>query len=428
MISIKRDVYLFLFGLLFLLVTAYSIMVSQSYYLGLEESAKYEMLYEMRAVEKYYQEKGTLPDTEGRTFQVFSSLDVMPTHFRKSFDWQAFEPGEIYEHYLVSKGNSNAHYLYASTQQVENKDNRLYFVTTYDKSLYYQLLESDIPESYTQFNQALLISGALLLAVFIMVRWLVYRLTQPVFRLAKWSATIDTQTPPSQQKLRYQELIGLADTLTQSIERERESIAREETFLKTASHELRTPIATISASNELIARGTEHLSPSQKRATNRINRATANMNNLITALLWLSRKEQLPVQESNVRLKDLVAELVENNRYLIERKAVEVEVHCESAKVIKLPLELTQITLTNLIRNAFQHCVDGQITIRVVEDGILISNPTTEQNEESSPTGFGIGLTLVEKVCHLQNWSLRFERSSSTYATELMFDSPPLTK
>ncbi|GAL30657.1 probable two-component sensor [Vibrio variabilis] len=303
MISIKRDVYLFLFGLLFLLVTAYSIMVSQSYYLGLEESAKYEMLYEMRAVEKYYQERGTLPDTEGRTFQVFSSLDSMPTYFRKSFDWQAFEPDEIYEHYLVAKDNSNAHYLYASMLEENANGNMLYFVTTYDESLYYQLVESDIPESYTQFNQALLISGALLLAVFVMVRWLVYRLTQPVLRLAKWSSTIDTQAPPSQQKLRYQELIGLADTLAQSIERERESIAREETFLKTASHELRTPIATISASNELIERGKERLSPSQKRATDRINRATANMNNLITALLWLSRKEQLPIQASKVDLK-----------------------------------------------------------------------------------------------------------------------------
>lgn len=424
MISIKRDVYLFLFGLLFLLVTAYSIMVSQSYYLGLEESAKYEMLYEMRAVEKYYQEKGTLPDTKGRTFQAFSSLDSMPTHFRKSFDWQAFESGEIYEHYLVAKGNSNAHYLYASMQEEEANGNMLYFVTTYDESLYYQLLESDIPESYTQFNQALLISGALLLAVFIMVRWLVYRLTQPVFRLAKWSSTIDTQAPPSQQKLRYQELIGLADTLTQSIERERESIAREETFLKTASHELRTPIATISASNELIERGKEHLSPSQKRATNRINRATANMNNLITALLWLSRKEQLPVQESEIRLRDLVNELVENNRYLIERKAVEVEFQCESARTVKLPFELTQITLTNLVRNAFQHCAEGRITIRVFKDGVLISNPATEQNEESSPTGFGIGLTLVEKICHQQNWSLGFERSSSMYVTELMFGKP----
>lgn len=421
MISIKRDVYLFLFGLLFLLVTAYSIMVSQSYYLGLEESAKYEMLYEMRAVEKYYQEKGTLPNTKGRTFQVFSSLDSMPTHFRQSFDWQTFEPGEIYDHYLVAKDNSNAHYLYASTREAKANGNLLYFVTTYDESLYYQLLESDTPESYTQFNQALLISGALLLAVFVMVRWLIFRLTQPVFRLAKWSSTLNTQEPPPQQKLRYQELIGLADTLTHSIERERESIAREETFLKTASHELRTPIATISASNELIERGAEHLSPSQKRATNRINRATSNMNNLITALLWLSRKEQLPIQESKVDLKILVNELVENNRYLLERKAVEVEIHGDSTDEIELPLELTQITLTNLVRNAFQHCADGQITIRVFKDSVLISNPTTEHDEESSSSGFGIGLTLVEKICYQQDWSLHFERSNSTYVTELMF-------
>lgn len=421
MISIKRDVYLFLFGLLFLLITAYSIMVNQSYYLGLEESAKYEMLYEMRAVEKYYQEKGALPDTEGRTFQVFSSIDAMPTHFRKSFDWHAFEPGEIYEHYLIANDKSNAHYLYASTQKAKANGNKLYFVTTYDESLYYQLLESDIPESYTQFNQALLISGALLLAVFVMVRWLIFRLTQPVFRLAKWSSTFNTQTPPSQQKLRYQELIELADTLTKSIERERASIAREETFLKTASHELRTPIATISASNELIERGKEHLSPSQKRATNRINRATANMNNLITALLWLSRREQLPIQESKIDLKILVNELVENNRYLVERKAVEVEIQGNSTDEIELPLELTQITLTNLVRNAFQHCTDGQITIRVFKDGVLISNPATEQDEESSLTGFGIGLVLVEKICHQQGWSLHFAHSNSTYVTELIF-------
>lgn len=98
-VSIKRDIYLYLFGIVVLLTAIYSLMVSQSYHIGLNESAKYGFLYELEVAEQQYIETGQLPDYQNPTFQAFLSYSELPVKFQQTFDWKAFDNDAIYEHY-----------------------------------------------------------------------------------------------------------------------------------------------------------------------------------------------------------------------------------------------------------------------------------------------------------------------------------------
>ncbi len=93
----QRDIYLYLFGIV-LLTAIYSLMVSQSYHIGLNESAKYGFLYELEVAEQRYIETGALPDYQNPTFQAFLSYSSAES-ISTVFDWNTFDNSAIYEYY-----------------------------------------------------------------------------------------------------------------------------------------------------------------------------------------------------------------------------------------------------------------------------------------------------------------------------------------
>ena len=92
-------------------------MVSQSYHIGINESAKYGFLYELKAAEQHYLTTGEAPRSDNPTFQVFLEPSQIPAKFQQAFSWQDFQADEIYEAYINSTSNSYqgyGKYLYAA--------------------------------------------------------------------------------------------------------------------------------------------------------------------------------------------------------------------------------------------------------------------------------------------------------------------------
>ena len=100
----------------------------------------------------------------------------------------------------------------------------------------------------------------------------------------------------------------------------------EQRFLQHASHELRTPLSVISGNLELLDKLAERRRrcEAEREAFDRLNRAVTNMRQLTETLLWLSRASEKPPVAEPVELHALMHALVEENRYLLDAKPVEI--------------------------------------------------------------------------------------------------------
>jgi signal transduction histidine kinase len=72
------------------------------------------------------------------------------------------------------------------------------------------------------------------------------------------------------------------------------------------------------------------------------------------------------------------------------------------------------IAVNNLVRNAFEHTLDGQgpITIRIKEHELFVTNQVRSDADEpyaptevSSSHGYGLGLGIVQRLCERNGWS-----------------------
>ena len=421
-VSIKRDIYLYLFGIVVLLTAIYSLMVSQSYHIGLNESAKYGFLYELEVAEQQYIETGQLPDYQNPTFQAFLSYSELPVKFQQTFDWKAFDNDAIYEHYEQSPNNDSGQYLYAAKHQISGKDEALYIISEYDEAIYLNLFELNPPDSVNQINNAFIAIGALLLLVFLIIRLLIHRVTKPIITLSKWSESLDINNTQGLTQFRYKEIDQLASQLVKSVQGERQANERESFFLRAASHELRTPIATISASGDMLVRLSETIPNSGQRAVARIQRSATNMKALVTTLLWMSRNSEMETNYEQINLALLLNNIIESQRYLLKNK--EVEIHTKVGQgEHSLPRELTEVVITNLVRNAFQHGGNGDICITLTEHQFEVANRLEDEsltNDSDQQTSFGIGLELIDRVCQNQGWQFTHETHNNEFNVKVI--------
>jgi signal transduction histidine kinase len=242
--------------------------------------------------------------------------------------------------------------------------------------------------------------------------------------------------PTDLSTLFYNDEVGvLARALEQSMQRVEAFVDREQRFTRNASHELRTPVAVIKGAVELLRKNLDKPAAAVLRPLNRIDRSVANMENIIEALLWLSREGAPINQPASFAVLPVVRETIEQNRKLIAEKAVDINLVANADPVLKVPLPLFQIALSNLIRNAGDHTTNGTINIYVHNDRVVVSDTgegiaQNDLNAVMQPhvsgdgsKGFGLGLTIVKRLCERLNWQFHIQSEINIGTTaELVFN------
>jgi len=223
-------------------------------------------------------------------------------------------------------------------------------------------------------------------------------------------------------------------------------------FVSLASHQLRTPVATVKWYTDMLLSGDiGELSAKQKDYIDRVYKVNENMIDLVDTLLNVSRIEIGTVQPD---LKPTNAiELAEN--VLIELSALIGEKHInivkqynDNLKNIESDPKLLRMVIQNLITNAVKYTPEGGTVTITLRDSfgdraIMVSDtgvgiPESQQdkvftklfrayNVRALPgsQGTGLGLYLVKSVMEAMGGSIEFvsqENQGSTFFVELPLD------
>jgi len=264
------------------------------------------------------------------------------------------------------------------------------------------------------------------LLISLLVWWLWRRMTQPVTELGAWARSLnETSLQQEIPDFRYRDLNEFAAIVRNSLVSVRDALDREQTFLRHASHELRTPISVIRNNIQLIStlkqRSAEtETNPKELAAIERIDRASLTMKHLTETLLWLGREDHEDLPQTDVQLDQLLESLAEELKYLLQGKDVELEVTTE-AHTSTLPEAAARIVFGNLIRNAFQHTWAGKVEIRQTGDLVTVVNTleSPDGDESVADLGFGLGLALTEKLCEQLGWKFDQQQTATHWYSEV---------
>lgn len=246
--------------------------------------------------------------------------------------------------------------------------------------------------------------------------------------------------------------VDVTERVTAEIEL-REANKKKDEFLAMLAHELRNPLAPISAAAEML-RLTAAEDPRVKKASEVITRQVKHMTSLVDDLLDVSRVTRGLVRLENeyVDVKSAVSSAVEQARPLIEARRHNLTIKSDSAHAsIKGDRTRLAQVIVNLLNNAAKYTpqggeidltirvVDAQVEIRIKDNGIGMEDTLVphvfelftqaERTSDRVQGGLGIGLSLVHTLVSLQGGTVTATSEGaghgSTFVVTLPVSAPP---
>lgn len=212
------------------------------------------------------------------------------------------------------------------------------------------------------------------------------------------------------------EIGQLASALDDYRHRLGKGISRERDFLSDCSHELRTPIATIKSALDLLDQTAEPTA--RERISGRIGRSAQRMERLVQTFLLLARDRKPPASAGALDAGKLIRHVAAEIRSLHPDHSMEISIHNDAEVMLEADTEILTVLCHNLIGNAFQHAGGGLLEISIHSHSESVSLVFQDDGQgfpelpgPASPGNYGIGLSLVARLCETCGWS--FVRSPS---------------
>ena len=273
-----------------------------------------------------------------------------------------------------------------------------------------------ILESKTQLDPMVKIAlwglGAIL-TYSLLIYCLFIMLSKPISQLYKWASELSLeQQSNALPDFQYEELNALANILYTNMQSMNKALDREKEFLSYASHELRTPIATLKSDITLLDKISPSPTEKEREIRDRMFRSNHTIKGITETLLWMNREHQEPMPLVAIDVETLLKQTISELAHLLKDKNIIVTLETTESQQ-RLPEAPFIILITNIIRNAFQHTTSGYIHIEQNAEQIQITNNLTK-DKNSTNIGFGLGLKLIRKIADRFNWTVIESQSETT--------------
>lgn len=288
---------------------------------------------------------------------------------------------------------------------------------------------------------AILLSlGVTLIISMILAKRFSRSITRPLYEISEELLKLQENNPEfSFKTYEYYELNLIADTTKRMADAVKESMRKIEfekmirqEFFTNASHELKTPITSISGYIELLENGMAIDEKMRMQFMTRIRKEAQNMVGLINDILMISRLEtkEAEVTLTEVRICPLIKELIASLKPLADENEVAIEMSCKPL-VIKANYGQMRELFNNLITNAIKYNkpkgkvkivvdMDGNDAIFIVEDsGVGIPEESkqrvferfyrVDKGRSKKMGGTGLGLSIVKHIVSYYNGTIELD-------------------
>lgn len=309
-----------------------------------------------------------------------------------------------------------------------SNDDKFHELTVFTPTIDKQRLKNAI------FIWLVVLYFGLLLGMIIVNLWTIRHSMKPLERLFSWlnSYKLGKNIKPLENNTKITEFRKLNDTVMRSIERNEKQYEQQKLFIANASHEMQTPLAVCRNRLEMLL-DEEGLSESQMAEIIKTLHTLKELTETNRSLLLLCKIDNGQFADSRpVNLKKITLQAVNNLKPVYSRMKITVNNMCGDDMVADMDESLAGVLMTNLIKNAFVHNVEGgEINIMSDSRHIRIENTGQPDKLDSdkiferfyhSPgkkSSTGLGLSLVKAICSQYGMSISYSFSNGKHAFEI---------
>jgi PAS domain S-box-containing protein len=244
-----------------------------------------------------------------------------------------------------------------------------------------------------------------------------------------------------------QKLVGVIAVLRNVDEQKRQEQQRSD-FISTASHEMRTPVASIQGFIELALNPkVATIDEKAKGYLEKAHQSTKHLGELFQDLLTVSKSDdgRLANNPQIIEVNELLREIIDQNKLSAEQKGLKVVYENQSSERSVSPLlyvnadpERLREVVLNLFENAVKYTKSGMITIgaslkdqgvilRVSDTGMGIANEDiphlfqkfyrTDNSATREIGGTGLGLYISRQIIEMMGGKIWVESTIGTGST-----------
>ena len=421
----KRSIFAKIFLITFALFSSLVILLHASVYFIFPstyiESQRQTILKKSEALAKSFQdqEEGTIESV----IDLYSKTNDIKISIKGKEKQNAIE---VKDDLLVNPDSQN-NSLVIEERKIRTKEGQdltLQFLATVDSQkeaqnislgfLPYTLLASFVLSLIASYLYARMISAPILE---------IKRMTKRMKRLDRTaSLPIDSQDEIGVLKQQindlYHHLLEVIDNLEQQKQENLKLEQMKVEFLRGASHELKTPLASLKIILENMRDNIGRYKDRDRYLSVSLD-IVDEMNQIVLEILSLSSIQELGGEKEWIQLDDVVNRILTQNQVLVENRSLSIDNYLPATSIF-MNLPILKLVLSNIISNAVKHSDKGGV-IRIglenegtdfVIENTSVSKENISTKAQSKKEG-GLGLFVVKYLLEHEELSYRFEESST---------------